>query len=96
MKETIQAFLDDKKVAIVGASPNKDNFGRSLMTELSKRSTIPIPVNPKYEEVEGSHMCPNGERLAQRGNKCDPGSTFLALPRRLSISASAPILNGFG
>ncbi len=53
MKKTIQAFKDDKKVAIVGASPNKDNFGRSLMNELAKKEYQVIPVNPKYEEVEG-------------------------------------------
>ena len=53
MRDTIQAFLDSKKVAIVGASPNRDNFGRSLMEELKKKDYEVIPVNPKYEEVEG-------------------------------------------
>ena len=36
MKQTIQEFLDDKKVAIVGDSPKKDNFGRGIMAELVK------------------------------------------------------------
>jgi predicted CoA-binding protein len=53
MKKTIQAFLDNKKLAIVGASPNKDNFGRSLMAELSKKEYQITPVNPKYDKVEG-------------------------------------------
>jgi len=53
MRDTILEFLDNKKVAIVGASPNKDNFGRSLVEELSKKEYEVFPVNPKYEEVEG-------------------------------------------
>ncbi len=37
MKKTIQAFNEDKQVAIVGASPNKENFGRYLINELVKK-----------------------------------------------------------
>lgn len=40
MKKTIQTFLDSGKVAITGASPNKDNFGRTLMIEQSVGSGI--------------------------------------------------------
>jgi predicted CoA-binding protein len=58
MKNTIQEFLDDKKVAVVGASPNKDNFGRSLVAELSGKGYSVIPVNPKYEQVEGISCVP--------------------------------------
>lgn len=53
MKETIEMFISDKKVAILGASPRKENWGRALMEELSKHDYTCIPVNPKYEEVEG-------------------------------------------
>ena len=53
MKKTIQAFNDDKMLAIVGASPNKENFGKYLVQELVKKGYSPIPVNPKYNEVEG-------------------------------------------
>ena len=53
MKQTIQAFMDHKKVAIAGASPKKDNFGLSLMTELEKLGNEVYPVNPRYDEVEG-------------------------------------------
>ena len=53
MKDIILKFQEDKKVAIVGASNNKDNFGRSLMEELSKKDYQVFPVNPKCAEVEG-------------------------------------------
>ena len=53
MKKSIQAFIDDKMLAVVGASPNKENFGKYLIQELVKKGYSPIPVNPKYDEVEG-------------------------------------------
>ena len=49
MKKTIQAFLDQKRVAIAGASNNKDNFGRSLLTELAKKEYELYAVNPNCE-----------------------------------------------
>lgn len=52
MNEIIQAFLNEKKIAIVGASPKADNFGRSLVVELAKKGYETIPVNPSYPEVE--------------------------------------------
>ena len=53
MKKSIQAFIDDKTLAVVGASPNKENFGKYLIQEIVKKGYSPIPVNPKYNEVEG-------------------------------------------
>ena len=53
MKQTIQDFLDHKKVAIAGASPKKDNFGKYLVTELDKLGNEVYPVNPLYDEIEG-------------------------------------------
>jgi predicted CoA-binding protein len=53
MKKTIQEFLDSTDVAIAGASIKKDNFGRSLMKELSKAGYQVHPVNPGYDEIEG-------------------------------------------
>ncbi len=64
MKDIIQEFINDRKVAIVGASAKKDNFGRSLLLELRKKDYEVFPVNPKCEEVEGiacvlrSKICP--------------------------------------
>jgi len=65
MKKTIEAFLDDKKLAIVGASPNKDNFGRSLMSEINKKDYQVIPVNPKYKEIEGVRSVPTVKELPE-------------------------------
>jgi predicted CoA-binding protein len=79
MRAIIQEFIEDKKVAIVGASPNKDNFGRSLIQELSKKDYKVFPVNPKYKEVEGIACVPGVKEL--------PGeveNVILAIPPTLT------------
>ncbi|MEA3463386.1 MAG: CoA-binding protein [Bacteroidota bacterium] len=79
MKDTIQDFLNDKKVAIVGASGKKDNFGRSLMLEISKKDYEVIPVNPKCEEVEGVSCISTVKDLPE-----DVVSVILAVPSSLT------------
>ncbi len=79
MKKTIQAFLDDKKLAIVGASPKKDNFGRSLMAELSKKGYQVFPVNPKYDEIEGVKSVDTVKELPG-----DVTNVILAVPSSLT------------
>jgi len=79
MKEIIQAFLDQKKIAVAGASTNKDNFGRMLMTELVKRGYEVYPVNPLYEEVEGVRCVPTIKELP-----ADVQNLILAVPPRLT------------
>ena len=63
MKKTIQAFLDQKRVAIAGASNNKDNFGRSLLTELAKKEYELYAVNPNCEKIEGKPCVPSVREL---------------------------------
>lgn len=58
MKKIIQSFLDSDKIAVAGASPNKDNFGRMLMIELGKLGKELFPVNPKYDQIEGKPTFP--------------------------------------
>ncbi len=53
MKEAIDTFISDKKVAIVGVSPRKENWGKALMIELVKNEYTVLPVNPKFEEIDG-------------------------------------------
>ena len=79
MKQTIQEFLDDKKVAIVGASPKKDNFGRGIMAELVKSGYQVYPVNPGCEEVEGVRCVPTVRDLPQQVT-----GVILAVPSQLT------------
>jgi len=79
MKDIIQAFRDDKKVAIVGASNKKDNFGRSLMEELSKKGYQVFPVNPNCSEVKGVACTPTVKNLPK-----EVLSVILAVPPSLT------------
>ena len=79
MKDTILDFLDSKKVAVIGASPNKDNFGRYLMLELAKKGIETIPVNPKYEAVEGVTCVPSARELP-----ADVEGAIIAVPASLT------------
>ena len=79
MKDIIEEFLSSKKVAVVGASPRKENFGRSLLIELVKKDYEVIPVNPKCTEVEGISCVPTVRDLPE-----DVSSLILATPPSLS------------
>jgi len=79
MKQIIQAFLDSPKVAIVGASNNKDNFGRSIMTELVKLDYEVYPVNPRCEEIEGTACVPTVKELPE-----EVQNLILAVPASLT------------
>ena len=79
MRAIIQDFLESKKVAVVGASTNKENFGRTLMKELANKDYQVIPVNPKYEEVEGVACVPTVKDLPE-----EVESVILAIPSVLT------------
>lgn len=79
MKTIIQEFLDDKNVAIVGASARKDNFGRSILVELTKSGYGVFPVNPNCEEVEGIKCVPSVKELPEHVK-----GVILAVPAALS------------
>ena len=79
MKETIQAFLEDSNVAVAGASNRKENFGRSILTELTKKGYSVHPVNPKCEEIQGRPCVPSVKELPP-----EVSSLILAVPSSLS------------
>ena len=79
MKQIIQAFRDDRKIAIAGASNNKDNFGKSLMTELAKLDYTIYPVNPRCDEVDGIACVPTVKDLPE-----EVKSLILAVPAALT------------
>lgn len=79
MKQIINDFVSQEKLAIAGASPNRDNFGKSLMTELRKAGKEVYPVNPKYKEIDGTPCTGNVKDLPD-----DVESLILAVPPSLT------------
>ena len=59
MKQTINEFLESKRIAIVGVSENSGNMGKSLMDELGKKGYDILPVNPNYDRI-GEVQCHPG------------------------------------
>lgn len=49
-------FLAHRRLAVVGASDEKDNFGRTIYTELRSRGYEPVAVNP-HAGMVGDDAC---------------------------------------
>ena len=45
-------------VAILGASPNPNRFSHKAQLALLENGHTPIPVNPRYEQIDGIHCYP--------------------------------------
>jgi predicted CoA-binding protein len=51
--ETIQDFLAQKRIAVVGVSRNPKDFNSMLFRDLRKAGYDVVPVNPHVTEVDG-------------------------------------------
>jgi predicted CoA-binding protein len=51
--ETIEEFLAQKRIAMIGTSRNPKDFSGLLFHELERRGYDIVPVNPKASEVMG-------------------------------------------
>jgi predicted CoA-binding protein len=79
MKKTIQAFLDNNNVAVAGASNKRDNFGLSILKELSRMGYQVHPVNPRCEEIEDIPCVPTVKELPSQVE-----NVILAVPSKLT------------
>lgn len=53
VKQRIDEFLAQKRLALVGASRKGSAFSTGLLRELRKRGYEVVPVNPNATEIEG-------------------------------------------
>ena len=51
--ETIEDFLDQGRIAMVGISRNPKEFSRMLFDEMCRRGYDMVPVNPAMPEIPG-------------------------------------------
>lgn len=42
-----------RRIALVGASPNPDKYGNVILRNLLAKGFEVLPVNPRYDEIEG-------------------------------------------
>ncbi|MFN2151482.1 MAG: CoA-binding protein [Anaerolineales bacterium] len=59
MDQTIQNFVEQKKVAIVGASRDGKKFGNAAAKELQERGYTVFYVHPEVSEIDGQPTYPN-------------------------------------
>jgi uncharacterized protein len=53
IRDEIEEFLKQKRVALVGVSRNEKDFTRDLFREFVKRGYDAVPVNPSSEAIDG-------------------------------------------
>jgi hypothetical protein len=53
--ETIEDFLAQKRIAMIGISRNPKDFSIALFEEFRKRGYDMVPVNPNIREILGQH-----------------------------------------
>lgn len=52
-KERMDAFIGAKRIAVVGASGNKQKFGNSALKALLKKGYDVVPIHSKAESIDG-------------------------------------------
>jgi predicted CoA-binding protein len=84
MVSTTQAegFLAHRDLAVVGASDDPRNFGRTIYRELRTRGYRPVAVNPAAETVEGDRCYPD---LASVPGQLDGAIVMVARDRAAQV-----------
>ena len=52
MTKTIDQFISDKNIALIGVSKDQQKFGNVLFKELTKKGYTVFPVHPNLQELE--------------------------------------------
>jgi predicted CoA-binding protein len=57
--ESVRAFLEGHRIAVIGASDRKDSFARTIDQALTERGYEVVPVNPRLTELDGRPCYPS-------------------------------------
>jgi predicted CoA-binding protein len=74
-KSTVEAFLNQKTIAVVGASRSGKKFGNGASRELRKKGYRVIPVHPEAESIDGEKCYPSVGELPQ-----EVGGVLIVVP----------------
>jgi hypothetical protein len=66
MDQTIEAFVNSKRVAVVGVSRSGKKFGNSACKELRQRGYEVYVVHPEAKEIDGQPCYPNLATIADK------------------------------
>jgi hypothetical protein len=65
-KKTVEEFLAQKKIAVVGVSRKKTKFGNAIYRELKQKGYIVFPINPNIKEYDGVVCYPDLYSLPEK------------------------------
>ena len=74
-RSSVQDFLSQPVLAVVGASRDPRKFGNSIYRELKAKGHHVLPVNPHAETVDGDPCYPNLAALPEK-----PGGIIVVVP----------------
>ena len=74
-RSSVQDFLSQPVLAVVGASRNPQKFGSSIYRELKAKGHHVLPVNPHAETVDGDPCYPSLAALPET-----PGGIVIVVP----------------
>jgi len=64
--KNIDEFLNQDKIAVVGASTDRDKFGNKVFRKLQDQGLTVYPVNPSASSVEGAKSYPSLKDLPEK------------------------------
>ena len=65
-KKTVEEFLAQKKIAVVGVSRKKTKFGNAIYRELKQKGYSVFPINPNIKEYDGGVCYPDLYSLPEK------------------------------
>lgn len=68
-----------ERVAVVGASPREDRYSNKAMKMLKEYGHRPVPVAPRYEEIEGEAVV---HSLGDLPGPVDTVTLYVGVPRQ--------------
>jgi len=91
MNQLAKEFLQEKQIAVVGASNNPKKFGYAALQELKLRGFEVFPVHPKEETIQGIPCSSNLSALQGKvtavwmGVKPDKGADVLRDAAKIGV-----------
>ena len=65
-KTSVENFLSQKNIAVVGVSRNTKKFGNTIYRSLKKKGYSVFPINPNTEKIEGDNCYPDFLSLPEK------------------------------
>ena len=67
-RQTIEDFLAQKRLAVIGVSRNAGDFTRAMFNEFIRRGYDAIPVNPNAADVDGRKCYPSVAQIEPKAS----------------------------